>query len=368
MSTNKVSFADIHPGRQGVVTLSGYGINVRVDRGHLLVEDGIGADRRRQRLPRVGHGLQRLVVIGSDGMVSLAALRWLGDQDAAFVLLERNGKVVSVTGPVHPSDARLRRAQALAHHSGAALEISKELIEVKLRGQEALARDNLKNSISADLIAQFRERLPAAESVEAIRTLEAHAAGVYWSAWRDVPVLFPKADQRRVPAHWRFFGTRASPLTGSPRLAVTPPGAILNYCYTLLESEARLAASALGLDPGIGMLHVDAPNRDSLACDIMEAARPAVDAWLWSWLTREPLRRSDFFEERNGNCRLMGTFAAKLSETAPAWGKGCAVGRIRGPHALGYNNSIKIRPQSRGHTIDAATPEGSEGPSDPSNS
>ena len=69
------------------------------------------------------------------------------------------------------------------------------------------------------------------------------------------------------------------------------------------------------------MLHIDTPNRDSLACDIMEAVRPSVDAWLLNWLTREPLRRSDFFEERNGNCRLMGTFAAKLSETGPTWGK-----------------------------------------------
>ena len=95
----------------------------------------------------------------------------------------------------------------------------------------------------------------------------------------------------------------------------------MNYLYALLESEARLAAAALGLDPGLGMLHVDTPNRDSLACDIMEAARPAVDAWLLDWITREPFRRSDFFEERNGNGRLLGAFAAKLSETAPVWGK-----------------------------------------------
>ena len=46
-------------------------------RGHLLIEDGLGSDRRQTRLPRVGHGLKRLVVIGSDGMISLAALRWL---------------------------------------------------------------------------------------------------------------------------------------------------------------------------------------------------------------------------------------------------------------------------------------------------
>jgi hypothetical protein len=60
--------------RHGVVTLFGYGIRVCIDRGHLFIEDGIGANRRRCRLPRVGHGLKRLVVIGSDGMISLAAL------------------------------------------------------------------------------------------------------------------------------------------------------------------------------------------------------------------------------------------------------------------------------------------------------
>ena len=63
--------------RHGVVTLFGYGIQVRVDRGHLLLHEGIGPNRRFARLPRVGHSLKRLVVIGSDGMISLAALRWL---------------------------------------------------------------------------------------------------------------------------------------------------------------------------------------------------------------------------------------------------------------------------------------------------
>ena len=44
----------------GVVTLFGYGVSVRVERGHLIVEDGIGPDRRYGRFPRVGHGLKRL--------------------------------------------------------------------------------------------------------------------------------------------------------------------------------------------------------------------------------------------------------------------------------------------------------------------
>src|SRR5258706_369495 len=92
----------------GVVTLFGYGITVRVDRGHLIVDDGIGAPRRRARFSRVEHGLRRLVVIGADRMISLAALRWLADQKAAFVMLNREGHVLVTTGPVQRSDAQLR--------------------------------------------------------------------------------------------------------------------------------------------------------------------------------------------------------------------------------------------------------------------
>jgi len=310
--------------RHGVVTLFGYGIQVRVDRGHLLLEDGIGADRCYVRFPRVGHGLKRLVVIGSDGMVSLAALRWLADQDAAFVMLERDGKVLATTGPVSSSDSKLRRAQALAHSSGAALRITRELISQKLAGQEQLARHKLLDDATADKIAQFRTEIPAAETIATIRLIEAQAALAYWSAFRTLPINFPKNDLRCVPAHWRSFGTRISPLTGSPRLAANPPNAILNYLYAMLESEARLAAAALGLDPGLGVLHVDAGNRDSLALDLLEPARPQVDAYLLDWITRQPLKREWFFEQRDGNCRLMGPFAVRLSETAAIWRRAIA--------------------------------------------
>src|SRR2546422_5657526 len=255
--------------QNGVITVFGYGVQVCVNRGHLTIEDGIGADRRHFRLPRVGHGLKRLVIIGSDGMISLAALRWLADQDAAFVMLERNGKVLAVTGPVRPSDPRLRRAQALAQQSGAALRITRELITQKLAGQEQVARNKLLDSTTADVIAQFRAEVATAESIATMRLLESQGAAAYWSAWRTLPINFPRNDLRRVPNHWRSFGARISPLTRSPRLAVNPVNSILNYLYALLESEARLAAAALGLDPGLGVLHVDTPARDSFALDLM---------------------------------------------------------------------------------------------------
>ena len=128
-----------------MVVLVGYGIKVCVDRGHLILEDGIGNDRRVGRFPRVHHGLRRVVVIGADGMVSLAALRWLADQNVAFVMLERDGSVLLSTGPVAASDTRLRRAQACAAHSQAAVDIVRELIRLKLTGQEELVRQKLGN-------------------------------------------------------------------------------------------------------------------------------------------------------------------------------------------------------------------------------
>jgi CRISPR-associated endonuclease Cas1 len=309
---------------RGVVTVFGYPIKVFVDRGHLIIQDGVGPVRREARLPRIGHRLRRLVIIGADGFVSLSALRWLADQDASFVMLDRDGSVLATTGPVRSSDARLRRAQALAHQSGIALEIAKDFIDKKLFAQEELVRDKLADSSAADRIAEMRVGLPVCQSVDALRVLESIAAKAYWGAWRDVPVNFPVKDIPRVPEHWRTFGGRISPLTSSPRLAINPPNAMLNYLYALLESEARLAAAALGLDPGFGVMHFDSPTRDSLASDLMEPIRPRVDAYVLDWITRSPLRREWFFEQRDGNCRLMASFAQRLSETAPAWASAVA--------------------------------------------
>jgi CRISPR-associated protein Cas1 len=303
------------------VVLSGYGTSVRVERGHLVVEDGIGSDRYKGRFSRVGHGLERLVAVGADGVVSLAALRWLADQNASFVMLERDGTVLATTGPVRSSDVRLRRAQALALQSGVAFRISRELIDRKLAGQERIARESIRDHEASTLIKQLRSELAEVESIDAIRFIESRAAKAYWKAWKSVSIAFPEKELPRIPEHWRSFGARVSPLSGSPRVAANPVNAILNYLYALLEAECRLAVAALGLDPEMGVLHMDTPNRDSLACDLMEPIRPEVDAYILHRILRQPLKRNWFFEERTGNCRLMAEMVSQLAETAPMWAR-----------------------------------------------
>src|SRR6202171_2433584 len=317
------NFTTITPHR-GVVTLYGYGTRLCVERGHLILEDRIGPNRRYGRFARVRHGIKRVVAIGSDGSVSLAALRWLADQDAAFVMLERNGKVLATTGPVRPSDVRLRRAQGLAHESGIALKIARELISEKLWAQERVVKTYLKESSCTSDIAEARKLVVTAKSNEEIRRWEAQGAKAYWNAMREVPINFNKSDSAKTPEHWRRFGSRVSPLTNSPRLAVNPANAILNYLYAVLESESRLSLATLGLDPGIGVLHNDLRSSDSLACDLMEPGRAKVDELLLDWVIRGPVKREWFFEQRDGNCRLMGPFAAKLSESASMWRRALA--------------------------------------------
>jgi CRISPR/Cas system-associated endonuclease Cas1 len=199
--------------------------------------------------------------------------------------------------------------------------MSRELIDKKLAGQERVARESLQDHPTATIIKQFRSELAEVESIDAIRLVEALAAKAYWKAWRAVPITFPTKDLPRVPEHWRAFGSRLSPLSASPRLAANPVNAILNYLYAVLEAECRLAIAALGLDPEMGVLHMDTVNRDSFACDLMEPIRANVDAYVLDWISRQPLKRNWFFEERNGNCRLMADLTSLLAETASTWAR-----------------------------------------------
>jgi hypothetical protein len=224
--------------------------------------------------------------------------------------------------PGEPSEARLRRAQALAAGNGLGLEIARSLIDAKLKGQEQVLRERLNCQGAADVVSDFRNKLVSADTFDAIRIVEANAAACYFREWRDIPVTWPKADLPKIPDHWRFAGTRQSPLTGGPRLAVAPVHAVLNYCCALLQAETRLAVSVLGLDAGLGVgLHTDTANRGSLALDVLEPIRPQIEAWLLNWIASEPFRRSDFFETGSGNCRLMSQLCTKLSGTASVWGK-----------------------------------------------
>jgi hypothetical protein len=225
--------------KRGVLTIYGFGVRISMRSGHLEIEDGIGPERRTIRLARIGHGLKRLVCISEDGFATLSALKWLSDLDVPFVMLNRKGKVLFVTGPTASSDVRLRRAQALAHSSGVALRIARELIDKKLAGQEQVARYKLLTAECAEKIHCYRSELAEVNSIERLRLVESRAAAAYWSAWRILPISFSRKDQFRVPAHWRVY--RAGMLAESARAIVRIHGTGRRWRNWLLFPRMRLS-------------------------------------------------------------------------------------------------------------------------------
>ena len=179
---------------------------------------------------------------------------------------------------------------------------------------------------AARAIRALHQQLSSAPDLSALAAIESMAAKAHWEALADTPVRFARRDERKVPEHWRAFGMRKSPLTGSPRNAANPANAILNYLYAILEAETRIALLTVGLDPGLGLMHADQASRDSLACDVMEAVSPAVDLWLLEYLFETRFAKNDFFERPDGTVRLTSRLTAVLAETANTWAK--AVGPV----------------------------------------
>ena len=304
---------------RGVVVAAGYGLKLYVERGHLVVHDGVGSRRRTLRFNRATGKLKRLIVLGHDGYVTLEALHWLRETGAAFVQLDHHGQPVALSAPTGADLAPLRRAQALAATSEAGVAVARLVLGEKLRGQRAVMRELPTTARGDEQLDQALADLDTATDVPGLLAAEFAASSAYWGARSSVPLPFPAARTGRLPEHWLTFGQRHSVLTHTNRIATNPASAVLNYLYALLEAETTLALQAVGLDPGIGVFHADKPGRASLALDVMEACRPVIDAYLLAWLTQRTLDPRDFIETPRGACRLRPAMCKQLAATSLIW-------------------------------------------------
>jgi hypothetical protein len=110
-------------------------------------------------------------------------------------------------------------------------------------------------------------------------------------------------------------------LNTKPSRATTPGNALLNYLYAILESEMTITLLAQGLDPGIGMVHTDIDGRASLALDAIEAIRPYMEYWLFTYLQATAFANRDFHELPDGEVRLSHPLTSHVAHTAALWRK-----------------------------------------------
>lgn len=338
------------PDAGGVCVVDGFGARLVVERGALEVHDGIGEHRRTRRYDKATHGLARVVVANADGVVSLAALRWCHGLGIAVYVLGPDGSCHLASTPRTTDDARLRRAQALAPLSRLGLDLARLLLSAKVKGQAALVAQRFSEETeAAGVLLDFAEVIGCASSVEEARQFEATAAALYFAAWSgraETSPVFVARDRARVPAHWQTFETRRSVLaSGSAnRKAERPTNALLNYTFALLESEAVLACAAVGLDPGLGVVHADSRARASFALDLIEPVRPEAEGYVLDLLASRSFRKAEFTETGDGHVRVMAPLTHALAEALPRWRKALAPWAEKVAHLIGASLEGRYSP------------------------
>ncbi len=295
------------------LVLAGHGVRLRVHQGSLVVQNGFTHYPQEREELRFFPGDRklpsRIVVLDSDGSITLDVMKWLSRQGVPLVMVDWRGEVVSVVGDGGAYDPALREAQLAAQRSELGLQIAIELIEQKIRGSidtlQSLPTSLARSAAIEQLVIMSAElQGTPPENVQQLLLVEAKAAYVYFSCWRMLKIRWKGLTRKPIPPEWHSMGLRQSLYGSGNRHATHPLNAMLNYAYAVLESQVRIAAVAGGLDPTIGYLHTYRLGRVALVYDLMEPLRSWVDRFTLDFLGSHTFSSSDFILTNHGVCRL----------------------------------------------------------------
>lgn len=237
------------------------------------------------------------VVLSAPATISSPLLAELAARRIPLAILAPRGRGnSSVLPPACGTDGARRLAQYRAY-----LDIewrrrwSARTLRVKLAGQlqtlsaAAQQRPELRYFLDA-ASASMRETVrrlarPPLPALAELRGIEGAAAAAFFGAYARLfaPALAFHGRNRRPPRD--------------------PVNAALSLAYTLAYTESVRAAAAAGLDPLIGFYHDLRSGRQSLACDLCEFERGAVELWVWT-LFRDRVVRLEHFHFAQGRCLL----------------------------------------------------------------
>lgn len=236
-----------------------------------------------------------ITTFGSVG-VSAGLRQWCLQNDIPVVFLSRNGRY---QGQLLAADAgrrvpRLVAQLGVSQDEERSLGFAREFIDSKIRNQMVLLRrfSRARNSSvvreSINEMSKLVARIPVCESRDELMGVEGSAAKKYFEAYGQ---LFPK--------EFRFKERTRRP----PK---DPVNSCLGYGYAILEADCVSALVSVGLDPGIGFLHVGGEHRrQSLALDLMEEFRPyVVDQVVLSAFRSGALQAKHFRKEDNNGVYL----------------------------------------------------------------
>ncbi len=309
--------------------LTGNGISMRVDRGALLIRDGLThypqGVREHRFFPGGLENPQRIILVDGKGDITLDAIDWLAEQGVTLVRLRWDGRVVSVVGQCgYAADPEKAAWQIEARKNEAERVVfGIPLIRKKLEGTLANLEEFLPPSLEVKQAVQTTRRVlydlkkhPPKTTV-GLLGLEGKAATSYFRAWTTIPIRWKRLDKHPVPEDWLTYKSRSSlraKRVATNRRATHPVNAMLNYAYGMLEIRTRIQAIADGYDPTAGIIHGSDPNvRDAFVFDLMEAGRPQAEKRVLSFLLNFGFSASDFTQTTHGTCRVSPDLARALA-------------------------------------------------------
>lgn len=299
--------------------VTGHGAQLRIERGALLIRSGYTHYPQQRQEWRLFPGdwrlPSRIVLVDVRGSISVEVIRWLSEHNVTLIFLDWQGNVtVAIGGGGTAVDPELRARQLEVTGTKIGLSIARTLVRRKIEAS-IWTLQALRQSVSVSAaIRRMRARLAslhAARDIRSILLVEASAAHSYFAPLKDISVNWQGDRQTHIPREWRKVGQRRSFL-GWNRNATHPVQAMLNYAYAVLESQVRIAVSAVGLDPTIGYLHANEADRPALVLDLMEPLRPVVARLLMEFVIAERFSPSDLSISRTGLCRLHPQLARRV--------------------------------------------------------
>ncbi len=250
------------------------------------------------------HHLESICVFGPS-TISPPALDLCWENGVAVNYLSEFGYLQARMTGVADTSVTLRRAQFRAADIPAkCAAIARQIIAGKLQNSRNSLLRGARESESADHKSQIGEatdalarqleglgrwtpdQLRESGAVDALRGAEGMGSATYFGVF----ALLLKQQRNDFS-----FTTRSR---RPPRDRIN---CLLSFLYALVRHDCIAALTSIGLDPFVGYLHAERPNRPALALDLMEEFRPwLADRLAVTLINRQQIGTDDFRVREGG--------------------------------------------------------------------
>lgn len=286
----------------GNLVLNGYGIKINVSDGKLLIKNGyrLTEDDNKQvsTLTANQKKINSVLIYGHAGYISLEALKWLSQENIQLNIFNWDGSLLSSMNTEKDRNGKRKIAQYKTYlDENKRFSIAQALINAKLSNSIKLLEFLPFRNIGSDVISPYLKAVDKAKDIPELMGIEGQSAKLYW-----------KEYSKAIPEKWGFVersGRGSSDYTNT----------LLNYGYSLLETDCLRVINTVGLDPCIGFLHEARNEKRSLAYDLQEPFRVEVDLVVYRLLSKGcRVAKGDFLRMNNYCLRLREGGTDKLSK------------------------------------------------------